>query len=71
MRGFSIIAALPLLLMALTTSSPAAERREPPRSRADVPTEARAAGPGLWFAKDDGFDRRFRERFIAAHEAAA
>jgi uncharacterized protein (DUF924 family) len=25
----------------------------------------------MWFAKDDGFDRRFRERFLSAHEAAA
>ena len=31
----------------------------------------REAGPGLWFAKDDAFDRRFRERFLSAHEAAA
>lgn len=31
----------------------------------------RDAGPGLWFAKDPGFDARFRSRFLAAHEAAA
>jgi uncharacterized protein (DUF924 family) len=31
----------------------------------------REAGPALWFAKDAGFDRRFRERFLALHEAAA
>lgn len=30
----------------------------------------RAAGPQLWFAKDDNFDRRFRERFLGLHEAA-
>ena len=29
------------------------------------------AGPALWFAKDDAFDRRFRERFFPLHEAAA
>ena len=29
------------------------------------------AGPGRWFAKDPAFDRRFRERFLALHEAAA
>ena len=29
------------------------------------------AGPGKWFAKDDAFDARFRERFEAAHFAAA
>ena len=31
----------------------------------------RAAGPTLWFAKDHGFDRRFRQRFLDLHEAAA
>jgi len=30
-----------------------------------------AAGQSRWFAKDDEFDRRFRERFMALHEAAA
>lgn len=29
------------------------------------------AGPRMWFAKDADFDRRFRERFAALHEAAA
>jgi uncharacterized protein (DUF924 family) len=29
------------------------------------------AGPKMWFAKDDDFDRRFRERFLTSHEAAA
>jgi uncharacterized protein (DUF924 family) len=28
------------------------------------------AGPELWFAKDDGFDRRFGEQFMQAHERA-
>lgn len=31
----------------------------------------REAGPILWFAKNPEFDRRFRERFLASHEAAA
>jgi uncharacterized protein (DUF924 family) len=31
----------------------------------------REAGPSRWFRKDDDFDRSFRERFLAAHEAAA
>lgn len=31
----------------------------------------KAAGPALWFAKDEEFDRRFRECFLADHEAAA
>lgn len=30
----------------------------------------RDAGPSLWFAKDAAFDRRFRDRFLAAHESA-
>ena len=30
-----------------------------------------AAGPTLWFAKNAGFDRRFRETFLPLHEAAA
>jgi uncharacterized protein (DUF924 family) len=31
----------------------------------------REAGHALWFAKDDNFDRRFRERFLTVHEHAA
>jgi uncharacterized protein (DUF924 family) len=31
----------------------------------------RDAGPKMWFAKDADFDRRFRERFLTLHEAAA
>lgn len=31
----------------------------------------RDAGPTLWFAKDRDFDRRFRERLLSTHEAAA
>src|SRR5687767_15037939 len=47
-------------------------------SRATTPPEAdtvvefwRSAGPKAWFAKDPEFDRRFRDRFLALHEAAA
>ena len=29
------------------------------------------AGPKRWFAKDEGFDRDFRDRFNAAHMQAA
>src|SRR6185295_3746771 len=29
------------------------------------------AGPALWFAKDEKFDARFRDRFLREHEAAA
>jgi uncharacterized protein (DUF924 family) len=50
----------------------------PDRSRAHHPlTEAedvvafwRDAGHALWFAKDEDFDRLFRERYLQAHEAA-
>ena len=28
------------------------------------------AGPAMWFAKDAAFDRQFREKFLALHEAA-
>jgi hypothetical protein len=45
---------------------------------AQVPAEAasvvefwKAAGPKAWFAKDDDFDRRFRERFAGLYEQAA
>lgn len=45
---------------------------------AAIPAEAiavvdfwREAGPSMWFAKDPAFDRRFRERFLSSHEAAA
>lgn len=38
---------------------------------ADVVTFWKEAGPGKWFAKEDAFDARFRERFGAAHMAAA
>jgi uncharacterized protein (DUF924 family) len=31
----------------------------------------RQAGPALWFAKNEDFDRRFRERFLTLHEDAA
>lgn len=29
------------------------------------------AGPERWFRKDEAFDREFRDRFLATHEAAA
>jgi uncharacterized protein (DUF924 family) len=31
----------------------------------------REAGPAQWFAKNEAFDRRFRDRFLHDHEAAA
>jgi uncharacterized protein (DUF924 family) len=38
---------------------------------ADVVDFWRQAGPSLWYAKETDFDRRFRETFLEAHEAAA
>ena len=37
----------------------------------DVVAFWKEAGPSKWFAKDDAFDALFRERFEAAHFAAA
>jgi uncharacterized protein (DUF924 family) len=44
--------------------------RTSPEAR-DVLKFWRAAGPAMWFAKDEKFDERFRARFLVAHEAAA
>ncbi len=38
---------------------------------ADVIAFWNAVGPEKWFKKDEAFDRRFHDRFLAAHEAAA
>ncbi|MDQ8022827.1 MAG: DUF924 family protein [Moraxellaceae bacterium] len=37
----------------------------------DIVAFWREAGPARWFAKDEAFDRLFRERFLVAHETAA
>lgn len=37
----------------------------------DVVAFWREAGPKRWFGKDEAFDAAFRDRFLAAHEAAA
>lgn len=52
----------------------AAPQAAAPRTRhcaGEVVAFWRNAGPGRWFARDDAFDRRFGERFIDAHWAAA
>ena len=41
-----------------------------PTRPADVIAFWSEAGPSLWFAKDEAFDRRFRETFLVAHDAA-
>jgi uncharacterized protein (DUF924 family) len=53
-----------------------ADARTGPAARQPDEAEAvvgfwRDAGPDLWFAKDPAFDRRFRDRFLPLHEAAA
>jgi uncharacterized protein (DUF924 family) len=53
------------------TGAPPSSTRIPAAEAAAVVAFWRAAGPKLWFAKDDAFDRSFRERFLPAHEAAA
>ena len=50
---------------------PLSSTRIPIAEAAAVTAFWREAGPKLWFAKDDAFDRRFRERFLPAYEAAA
>jgi len=52
------------------STSSAALPALPPEARAVIEFW-RAAGPGLWFAKEPEFDRRFRERFADAHAAEA
>lgn len=37
----------------------------------DVVAFWRDAGPSRWFKKDEAFDQTFRDRFLAAHEAAS
>jgi uncharacterized protein (DUF924 family) len=37
---------------------------------ADVVDFWREAGPSRWYRKDEAFDRVFRDRFLATHEAA-
>lgn len=66
----------PVLAAEERTSVAINSRSEAPRAE-PTPADAHAvvefwreAGPALWFAKDAEFDRRFRERFIAAYEAA-
>ena len=55
----------------LTTMISVNERLAPAPRALEVLEFWKQAGPGLWFAKDENFDRLFRERFLADHEAAA
>jgi uncharacterized protein (DUF924 family) len=52
--------------------SPNRQESALPRSEPDAVVDFwLEAGPKLWFAKNPDFDRRFRERFLSLHEAAA
>lgn len=42
----------------------------PATSPSDIIAFWSEAGPSRWFRKDEEFDRRFRETFLAAHESA-
>ncbi|MES2634310.1 MAG: DUF924 family protein [Pseudomonadota bacterium] len=42
----------------------------PPTQPDDVIAFWREAGPSRWFRKDEAFDAQFRDRFLAAHDAA-
>jgi uncharacterized protein (DUF924 family) len=53
------------------TLTPASVRLAPAQRALEVVEFWEKAGPALWFAKDADFDKRFRERFMADHEAAA
>jgi uncharacterized protein (DUF924 family) len=50
---------------------PVAPPAEAPQEAREVVAFWKEAGPKMWFAKDPEFDRRFRQRFLALHEAAA
>jgi uncharacterized protein (DUF924 family) len=50
---------------------PSDRAEAPPVNAVDIVAFWRQAGRALWFAKDADFDRRFREGFLDAHEAAA
>lgn len=59
--------------MALALGPGAIIAQQPRRAPADarrVLAFWREAGPSRWFAKDDAFDRAFREKFLTLHERA-
>ncbi len=62
---------LALIGLAVVVASGKAPAVTTPRSATAVVAFWREAGPALWFAKDAGFDQKFRERFAVDYEAAA
>jgi len=59
---------MPRLFFAASPKLAAMSAEPDPR---DVLQFWQEAGPSRWFRRDDDFDQRFRDRFLAAHEAAA
>lgn len=70
---FMWMAALPVAFDAPTPSPPSSVASSASLDQAarSVLDFWREAGPERWFSKDPAFDQRFRERFVALHEAAA
>jgi uncharacterized protein (DUF924 family) len=75
--GILMFAAFPAAIIA-AGAAPAVSSAAAQSAMASTPAAAlevvefwREAGQALWFAKDDEFDRRFRERFLTLYEAAA
>lgn len=62
-------ATTPSPVMSLKSDARMATRT--PAAAEQVVTFWQDAGPDLWFAKDEAFDKRFRDRFLKLHEAAA
>ena len=60
-----------ILPLMVSGAALAADKRIPVAEAGAVVDFWREAGPALWFAKDDAFDRRFRDCFLPLHEAAA
>ena len=83
LAGLATLSAMmaPTAILALDVTTGSAPRALQPSASLPIDRPAaeavavvdfwREAGPGLWFAKDDAFDRKFRERFLTLHEAAA
>jgi uncharacterized protein (DUF924 family) len=69
MRGMLMGAAL--ACAATTAAADSYRETVEPAEATEVVAFWEEAGPARWFAKDDEFDRRFRERFLPLHEAAA
>lgn len=78
--GILMFAAFPAAIIAASAAdaalavSPGADRSavaSTPAAALEVVGFWREAGQAHWFAKDDEFDRRFRDRFLTLYEAAA